>query len=165
MASISASGTASAALTRGWVVSTMLIATLAIAPARAQAQAPGGPGAELELRVEGLRNAKGKIRLCLTRDARHFPDCAGDPQAIKRSVAAGTADILLSDLPPGRYALSLIHDENGNGKLDTLLGMPKEGFGFSRNPAIGFGPPKFADVLSELGPGPSRWNIRVRYIL
>ncbi|MES2495959.1 MAG: DUF2141 domain-containing protein [Pseudomonadota bacterium] len=139
------------------------MATLAIAPG--QAQVPGGPGSELELQVEGLRNAKGMIRLCLTRDARHFPDCAGDPQAIKRSAAAGPAGIVLSGLSPGRYALSLIHDENGNGKLDTLLGMPKEGFGFSRNPAIGFGPPKFADVLSDVGPGHSRWNIRVRYIL
>ena len=37
---------------------------------------------------------------------------------------------------------SLLHDENENSKLDTMLKIPKEGFGFSRNPAIRMGPPK-----------------------
>ena len=40
-------------------------------------------------------------------------------------------------LPPGEYSLLLVHDENGNGKLDTnVVGMPLEGYGFSNNPAV-----------------------------
>lgn len=113
----------------------------------------------------GLRNAKGVIRLCLTQDPRHFPDCAGDPKAVKRSVAAGETMITVADIVPGAYALSLIHDENGNGKLDTLVGMPREGFGFSRDPAIGLGPPKFVQVLFDITAGHNRRNIRVRYLL
>lgn len=129
------------------------------------AEAADSPSADLEIVVTNLRNAKGLIRLCLTQDARHFPDCAGDPKAIKRSVPAGETIITLGGLVPGRYALSLVHDENGNGKLDTFFAIPREGFGFSRDPAIGFGPPKFAAVLFDVAFGQNRRNIRVRYLL
>jgi uncharacterized protein (DUF2141 family) len=38
------------------------------------------------------------------------------------------------DIPPGTYALAVIHDENMNGKLDTnWLGVPREGYGFSND--------------------------------
>ncbi len=38
------------------------------------------------------------------------------------------------DFPPGAYAITVIHDENMNGKLDTnWLGIPKEGYGFSND--------------------------------
>jgi uncharacterized protein (DUF2141 family) len=38
---------------------------------------------------------------------------------------------------PGTYGLSVIHDENDNGKFDTnFLGIPKEGWGFSNNPDV-----------------------------
>ena len=50
---------------------------------------------------------------------------------------AGNAKLAFSGLAPGRYALRVFADENGNGKLDTnLLGMPTERYGFS-NDAIG----------------------------
>lgn len=141
----------------------MGIALLTAGPERAAASEK--PAAELEVAIGGLRNMKGMIRLCLTQDARHFPDCGADPAAIKRSFPAREAGVTLTALVPGRYALSLIHDENGNGKLDTLLAMPKEGFGFSRDPAIRFGPPKFAEVVFDIASGHSRRNIRVRYLL
>ncbi|TZG27311.1 DUF2141 domain-containing protein [Sphingomonas montanisoli] len=140
-----------------------MIVTLALAPS--QALATDTQSAELEVVPTGLRNAKGLIQLCVTQDSRHFPDCSKDPKAIKRSVAAGGGTITLVGLSPGRYALSLVHDENGNGKLDTLLAMPREGFGFSRDPAMKFGPPKFDDVLFDVAPGHNRRNIRVRYLL
>jgi len=38
-------------------------------------------------------------------------------------------------LPPGRYAVALVHDLNMNHKLDkNFLGMPKEFWGLSNNP-------------------------------
>jgi len=141
----------------------MMIAWLMPMPFRAEAA--DSPSADLEIVATGLRNAKGLISLCLTQDSRHFPDCTGDPKAIKRTVPAGETTISIGGLVPGRYALSLIHDENGNGKLDTLLAMPREGFGFSRDPAIGFGPPKFNSVLFDVASGQNRRNIRVRYLL
>jgi uncharacterized protein (DUF2141 family) len=55
-----------------------------------------------------------------------------------------TAQVVFDKLPQGEYAVSLIHDENMNGKLDyNFFGMPVEGYGFSNNPPKGFGPPKY----------------------
>ncbi len=49
------------------------------------------------------------------------------------------------DIPPGTYALAVIHDENMNGKLDTgLLGIPAEGYGFSNDARAWFGAPSFS---------------------
>ena len=47
---------------------------------------------------------------------------------------AGTAKLSFPGLAPGRYALRVFADENGNGKLDTnLMGMPTERYGFSND--------------------------------
>lgn len=47
-------------------------------------------------------------------------------------------------VPPGRYAIMVLHDENKSGDMDTsFLGLPKEGYGASNNAKASFGPPKF----------------------
>ncbi|MEO6151680.1 MAG: DUF2141 domain-containing protein [Croceibacterium sp.] len=121
--------------------------------------------AEVDVTLENLRNDRGLLRLCLTRDANHFPDCSGDPAAITASVAANARLVRLTAPEPGRYALSVLHDANGNGRADSALGIPREGFGFSRNPVIRFGPPRFAAVVFEIGPGVVRQTVRMRYLL
>jgi uncharacterized protein (DUF2141 family) len=131
------------------------------------ASVPGAaPPAELEIRVEQLRSARGAVRLCLTREADRFPDCKADPRAIRHNGRADAAgSIMLHAVPPGSYALSVIHDENGNGRLDTFAGIPREGFGFSRNPAVRFGPPRFGDARFAVANGANLQTIRVRYLL
>jgi len=104
--------------------------------------------------------------LCLTRNPAHFPNCNGDPQAVKRSVPTGqAAAIRLDGVAPGIWALSAIHDENGNGRLDRFMAIPREGFGFSRNPRIRMGPPRFEEVRFEVGAGRVRQAVRMRYLL
>jgi len=49
------------------------------------------------------------------------------------------------DIPPGTYALAVIHDEDMNGMLDTnWLGVPTEGFGFSNDAKGTVGAPSFS---------------------
>jgi uncharacterized protein (DUF2141 family) len=49
------------------------------------------------------------------------------------------------DIPPGTYALVVIHDENSNGKLDTnWLGVPREDYGFSNDAKGLLGGPSFS---------------------
>jgi uncharacterized protein (DUF2141 family) len=119
------------------------------------------PG-EVEVELAGLRSAKGVIRICLTRDARRFPECAPDQL---RSVAADQPRIRFDGLPSGAYAVALFHDENRNARLDTMLGIPREGFGFSRNPPIGFGPPKFSAARFAVASGESAERVTLRYLL
>ncbi|NJM99466.1 MAG: DUF2141 domain-containing protein [Phormidesmis sp. RL_2_1] len=50
-------------------------------------------------------------------------------------------------LEPGTYAVSVLHDENGDNQLDTgMFGIPAEGFGFSGNPAIQMRAPEFSEA-------------------
>jgi uncharacterized protein (DUF2141 family) len=65
------------------------------------------------------------------------------------------AVVVFENVVPGRYALSFIHDENDNKKLDTnLIGIPKEGFGYSKDAMGRFGPPKFDDAVLTVPAGP-----------
>ena len=129
-------------------------------------QAPGSHGqASIELNIENARNSRGVFQLCVTANARVFPDCARDPGAIKRTIPASNRRLVITGILPGRYAVTLFHDENANRKLDTMLGIPREGFGFSRNPVVRFGAPKFTQVSIDFGAGLHRQVMRLQYLL
>ena len=122
------------------------------------------PVGRLDVAVDKLRSSKGLIRVCLTNDPANFPACVDDADAVTRSVPAGTHGISFDALPRGTYALAVIHDENGNSRLDTFAGIPREGFGFSRNPPIRFGAPRFAAARFDLAGDASAQQVRMRYI-
>lgn len=105
------------------------------------------------------------LRICLTADPKNFPGCVDDTHAVTRSVPASTPEIHFEGLPYGHYAIAVIHDANNNAKLDTLLGIPREGFGFSRNPAINFGPPRFKAAEFVLESEGQTQSITMRYFL
>lgn len=55
---------------------------------------------------------------------------------------------VLEDISEGSYALKYFHDENNNGELDmNWMGIPTEGFGFSNDAKIVFGPPSVKEML------------------
>ena len=92
------------------------------------------------------------------------PSLAADEKIVARfSREARAASKILHP-----HALSVTdfgEDVNGNGKLDTVLGVPREGFAFSRNPPIRFGPPRFDDVLVSVDGARATLTMRVRYLL
>jgi uncharacterized protein (DUF2141 family) len=125
-----------------------------------------GPAtATVQIDIKALRSTRGLVHVCITQNRAYFPDCRSDPKAIRQSVAATQQQLRFSGLEPGRYAVSLFHDENANQRLDTMLGIPREGFGFSRNPVIRFGAPRFDTVSIELGPAFTRTQVRMQYLL
>lgn len=138
------------------------MAALGLFAALAGTAAPGSVDAD----VTGFRSSKGQVLACLTTRADRFPDCQKDPNARRVTIATTNAGTLRFDgLPSGDYALALIHDENGNGRLDTMMGIPREGFGFSRNPAIRFGPPRFSEARISVTSGAVDQNVKVKYLL
>ena len=53
-------------------------------------------------------------------------------------------------LPHGEYAISVYHDANSNGELDSnLLRIPKEAYGFSNDARGAFGPPDYDQARFE----------------
>lgn len=143
-----------------------LIPPLALTAAATMLTAAGEPGADVTVSVSGLRSAKGNVLVCMTRASKSFPDCRSDATALKAKVAAGHgATVHFDHVPQGRWAVAVLHDENGNGKADRVMGMmPKEGFGFSRDAPVRMGPPKFADAVFEVGGGDVVQPVRMRYM-
>jgi len=100
---------------------------------------------DLEVKLTGLKTTKGSVLYLVFSSEEGFP---GDS---KKSVRSGKIDALeakdgfsIKDLVPGTYAITVTHDKNNNGKLDTnMVGIPKEGFGFSNNPKITVRAPSF----------------------
>lgn len=123
------------------------------------------PAPSVEVSVEGLRSAKGQILVCLTTNPKAFPDCSKDAGSVRMAVkAADAADFRIIAPAAGTYAIALVHDENGNSRMDMALFLPREGFGFSRNPAIRMGPPKFKSASFAVG-GAAHQTIRMKYML
>ena len=87
----------------------------------------------LTVRVTGARNTKGKIGVTLFQDAQGFPDDTSKAirqQSVDIDPNTMSARVTFSDLPQGTFAVSVLHDENGNGKMDrNFVGMPKEEIG------------------------------------
>lgn len=120
---------------------------------------------EVSVVVTGLRNAKGQVLACLTAQPKGFPDCRKDPAAKQAIVpAAATVRIDFGPVPAGRYAISLIHDENANRKLDLAVMVPKEGYGFSRDAPVTMGPPKFDKAAFDVAGATIEQKARMRYI-
>lgn len=123
--------------------------------------------ATITVDITGLRNTNGTVYLCMTATPKLFPEgCDKDPArriAAIRASDAGT--LVLNDVLPGRYAIVLLHDENGNRKMDKRLFLPKEGFGFSHDAPVRMGPPSFNAAAFDVTAGkPLHMTMKVRYI-
>ena len=117
---------------------------------------PLAQAGDILVNVEGIQ-AKGAIHLALV-PAEPGPWPA---QALRQLNSEGNM-LRLTDLPPGRYAIQLFQDSNGNGRLDKgRRGIPLEPVGFSTNPPLLNGKPAPSDCLFEHGAADTRISIRL----
>lgn len=105
--------------------------------------------ATLVLRIEGVKSTDGQLMVAVFQGADGFPSAAekAHTRLLAKPVAPATT-VEIPDLPPGEYAVCVIHDENGNGALDVgrVIPMPAEPLGSSRDAKARFGPPKYVDA-------------------
>jgi uncharacterized protein (DUF2141 family) len=100
--------------------------------------------------VYGFANDNGKARLLLfnNKQKKYFP--SEDKYAYIRllqTIKNGKATFYLKDIPYGDYAISVHHDEDNNGEVNTnWIGIPNEGLGASNDAKGSFGPPSFDDA-------------------
>jgi len=115
--------------------------------------------------VDGLRNHQGQVCLSVFAASKDFPSkTANAVQSQCLKITDTPLRVTLRQLPLGSYAVAVLHDENSDGKANqTFLGVPKEGFGFSRNPIIRFGPPKFANSAIPVRGSTKNILIQLRY--
>lgn len=64
----------------------------------------------------------------------------------KDKAEKGSLALTFTHIHPGAYAVSVLHDENDNNRMNfETNGMPKENYAMSQNPML-MGPPTFKDV-------------------
>lgn len=116
--------------------------------------------------IAGLRNEKGHVLCAIFSTPADFPRNAAKAIArISAVISAGHAVCEFVGIAAGRYAISVIHDENDNGKMDTkLFGIPSEGVGASNDARGHFGPPKFEDAAFWFRGGRLDLKINVAYL-
>ncbi len=116
----------------------------------------------IEIVVTGIRDTTGVIMIALFADAETFPKRPS--KGIRVRAKGGQAVAVFESQPSGRYAVSVIHDANRNGKLDSnLFGIPREGFGFSNDVVGTFGPPPFEKASINVS-APLLILIKARYL-
>jgi uncharacterized protein (DUF2141 family) len=121
------------------------VATVLLLAAASPRQAQPQQVSLIHVELDGLRSDKGQILCALFSSAADFPK-KGDKAIAhaKSGISHGKAMCDFSGISTGTYAVSVFHDENSNGKMDTnLMGIPREGVGASNNARGHFGPPKF----------------------
>jgi uncharacterized protein (DUF2141 family) len=73
--------------------------------------------------------------------------------------------VRFAGIAPGTYAVSVFHDENANGKLDTnFMGIPREGVRASNNAKGHLGPPKFNAAAFRFAGGRLDLKITINYL-
>ncbi len=120
---------------------------LAVAGNTMVSPAKAASDSNLTVTVSGLKNQRGRVCLSLFASGRGFPGSKGAVQA--QCVNATTTPLVVEfpNLKSGNYAVAVFHDTSGKGILRrNFLGIPTEEFGFSQNPTILTGAPKFEDA-------------------
>ena len=116
----------------------------------------------LVVTVRDIKNKNGDILIGLYDSTSHFPRKVATGKVAK--VTDEEMKITFADIKPGNYAVSVLHDENQNKDLDTnMLGIPKEGYGFSNNVTGIVGPPSFRKARFHVPAGNSSITIKMKY--
>ncbi len=121
----------------------------------------------LTINVQGLKASTGRVCYSLFSSSAGFP--TSPQQAIRAECIPANSDssaIAFGNLSSGTYAVAVFHDMNGDGQLNkNSFGIPTEGFGFSQNPGIFSGPPKFRDAAIFIAGNSSAIKIQLKHLL
>lgn len=98
-------------------------------------------GVTITVTIDKVKNNKGKVLFAL-----HTEDTFMKKQPIQATgsdIKNNKVTVTFTNVPKGIYAITCVHDENNNGRMDFEdTGMPKEDYGMSNNP-MSYGPPEF----------------------
>ena len=94
----------------------------------------------LTIEVASFENTKGVLRVCVTDKKDDFLKSCAFSKIV--TVEDDTVSLKIENIEKGNYAVSVYHDENNSGILETggVFGIPLEPYGFSNNPNMTFGP-------------------------
>ncbi len=101
----------------------------------------------LEVRVEGIKDVKGEMGVALWNSKLGYPthlEHAYEAEWILVKGGETVVAAVFDTMPAGEYAVSVVHDANGNRKVDrSFFGFPKEGVGFSNDQKVVMSAPRY----------------------
>ena len=129
---------------------------------------PGEPGPSFLVHVEGLKDRSGKLKLEVypATDTDFLEDddvliSAGKIfRRVEQSVpASGSVQLCIRVPSAGRYAVSLLHDRDGNRKFSWRV----DGIGFAGNPRLGWNKPAASSASATARSSPTQIEIVMNY--
>jgi uncharacterized protein (DUF2141 family) len=137
------------------------ILLLLLIPARS------GNSQTVEVFITGIRSEKGQFVIGVFKDDESFQkeESFMEKRFVKSGISNSEMRVQFS-LETGIYGLSLLDDENSNGKMEyNVVGIPKEGFGFSDYYHKGIKKPRFDSYKFSINKDQTkRITIRIRYM-
>lgn len=133
-------------LSASFVIGLLIAITLA-SPISAQF----APRGSITIVATDFRTNDGRLRCFLYDQPDAFPTHPDRAYAgALGRLSGGRASCTFQDVPPGRYAIALHHDQNMDGRVDTgIFGIPTEGLGASNDAHGSMGPPSFEAAAFE----------------
>ncbi|HEX5284035.1 MAG TPA: DUF2141 domain-containing protein [Bryocella sp.] len=127
------------------------LALLTILPSATAAQSASSESCKVIVHIDGFRNQKGDAGVTVFTSPNGWPENNNKALLHGGHPFSGDKTTVELQLPPGRYGIAVLHDENSNHKLDrNMIGFPKEGFGFSNNPKVGLSAPSFDTAAMQV---------------
>ncbi len=114
----------------------------------AQAQEEGGA---IEVKILQIENAKGQMLIGPYDSEESW--LKKPAKGVFGKIIDGQSEANSTNLPDSTYAISVYHDADDDGELDTLLGIPTEDTGSSNDTPARFGPPKWEEAKFEVKGG------------
>ena len=104
--------------------------------------------------IQAIKHNQGKLYVQLFKGEENY-NAAKAYNAVIVKAKEGSIKVTFNDVEAGDYAIRYFHDENNNGDIDTnLFGLPTEGYGFSNNAKVNFGPPNYQQMSFQVAEKP-----------
>lgn len=120
----------------------------------------------LSIEFNNFRNQDGLLYIFIYNFENQYPD---NPyryfEVNKKNVKNNHLLVNIPDLKHGKYAISILDDENANEDMDRFLGIPTEGYAFSNNVKPMFSLPDYDELLFDLCTSHQRLKLKMRYVL
>ncbi len=102
--------------------------------------------ASIHVTITNVKEPKGEVIIYLYKGSEGFMEPDSAYEIVKIEASDYREGYTFSNLEAGEYVVILHHDKDRNGKMKSLLGIPREGFGFSRNYRPKTRSPKFNEI-------------------
>ncbi len=114
---------------------------------------------KLVVKVTNIQSSKGNVGVAVFNSKESF---LGKP-FVSKSKKAKTGEMIFElEVPNGDYTISVMHDENKNGELDSnFMGIPTEPYGISMDGKSMFGPPSYEDALFAIADKNVKLTIKI----